>query len=460
MPSASDSHGERGMSERRSRRRFLQTTAGSALGVLAAPWVGAGILGANERLNIAGIGVGGKGASDVDHCSSQNIVALCDVDATRAKVNFDRFEKAKRFTDFRRLFDEMASQIDAVTVSTPDHTHTIISMTAMRLGKHVYCQKPLTHSIHEARLMRETATQTGIATQMGNQGHSHSYTRRLIELIQGGALGFVREVHVWTDRPIWPQGIERPKDRPKVPSDLDWDLWLGPARERPYHPAYVPFNWRGFWDFGTGALGDMACHNMDLAFTALDLRDPVTVEAKTSPVNDETAPKWSIITYHFPKRGDGQAVKLTWYDGGKKPPAGLVKGAELATNGSILVGDKDTLYVPHYWGGGRFVSGAKVSDFDSIRQSIPRRGGAEDDRILDREHHLEWIEACKGGAAARSNFDYSGPLTESVLLGNLAVRTGEKIEWDAENLVAKNSERASRLVRGAYREGWSLPEWV
>ncbi len=320
---------------------------------------------------------------------------------------------------------------------------------AMKLGKHVYCQKPLTHTVFEARQMAEVARQHKVATQMGNQGHCSPDTRRLVELIQAGALGKVSAIHVWTDRPgtWWPQGIERPKGTPPVPPTLDWDLWLGVAPPRPYHSAYVPFKWRGFWDFGTGALGDMACHCMDLAFFSLKLGAPASVEAQSSGVNEETAPNWSIITYDFP--GAGASTRLIWYDGGKKPAADLVKGGELSSNGIIMVGNKDTLHVPNYWGTGSFVSGAKVEDFKSIPETLPKPPGFE------RNHHQEWIEACKGGPKALSNFDYSGAMTEAVLLGNVALRAGRKILWDSKKLKVTNLPEANHYLRTEYRKGWS-----
>src|SRR3989449_6212318 len=410
------------------RRQFVKRTA-IVTGALSFPFVTRrNVLGANERLNIAGIGVGGKGASDISNVDYENISALCDVDEARGGESFNRYPKAKRYKDFRLMLEKEARNIDAVTVSTPDHMHAPVAIMAMKMGKHVYCQKPLTRAVHEARLMAESARTHKVATQMGNQGHSNPETRRLVELIQAGVLGKVREVHVWTDRPIWPQGIARPTDTPPVPKTLDWDLWLGVAPWRPYNPAYVPFKWRGFWDFGTGALGDMACHNMDLAFFSLGLRDPVGVAAESSGINNETAPKWSIITYEFHPRGEQPAAKMIWYDGGKKPSPELVKDTELSSNGIILIGDKDTLYVPNYWGAGKFLSGGKVEDFKDIPETLPKPPGFE------RNHHQEWLNACKGGPKALSSFDYRGPLTETVLLGNVASRVGKKILGDTKKL--------------------------
>jgi len=432
------------------RRQFVKRSAvvGAAL---AFPFVARRtVLGANNRLNIAGIGVGGKGASDIANVDNENIYALCDVDEARAAETSKKYPQAKWFKDFRVMLEKEGGNIDAVTVSTPDHMHALAALMAMKMGKHVYCQKPLTHTVHEARQMAEVARQHKVATQMGNQGHCHPDTRRLVELIQAGVLGKVGEIHVWTDRPgnWWPQGIERPKETPPVPPTLDWDLWLGAAPWRPYHPAYVPFKWRGLWDFGTGALGDMACHCMDLAFFSLKLGAPTSVQAQSSGVNNETAPSWSVITYEFPADGARPATKLIWCDGGKKPAADLVKGAELSSNGIVLVGDKDTLYVPNYWGAGSFLSGAKMEDFKNVPETLPKPPGFE------RNHHEEWLNACKGGPKALSNFDYAGPMTEAVLLGDVALRAGKKILWNSEKLTVTNAPEANQYLRTEYRKGW------
>ena len=343
------------------------------------------VFGANERLNIAAIGSGGKGQVDIDGCESQNIVALCDVDPGKAAHMFNRHAKAAKYADFRQMLEKEGKNIDAVTVSTPDHTHATAAAMAMRLGKHVYCQKPLTHSVLEARVLTDLARKHKVATQMGNQGHSNPDSRRYVELIQAGVLGDVKEVHIWTDRPIWPQGIGRPSGSPPVPKNVNWDLWLGPAPERPYHPAYHPFKWRGFWDFGTGAVGDMGCHNSDLAYWALNLRDPKTLEAVSSGINDETAPKWSIITYHFPQQGKRKPVKVVWYDGGKKPDSALARQKSLPGNGSILIGSKDSLYIPMYWGKGTFLSGATEADFKNVPETIEKPADFKIGRASCRE---------------------------------------------------------------------------
>ena len=437
-----------------SRRQFIPRAAFAA-GALAFPFFSArNVLGANSRLNIAAIGAGGKGSVDIGYCHGENVVALCDVDQRNAASTFKQFPGAKQFKDFRVMLEKEAKNIDAVTVSTPDHLHFHAAAMAMKLRKHVYVQKPLTHSIWEARTLTQLAKKMKVVTQMGNQGHSQVESRRLVELIQADVLGDVKEVHVWTDRPIWPQGIERPA-RLAVPDTLDWDLWLGPAPWREFHDGCVPFKWRAFWDFGTGALGDMGCHNMDLAFFALGLRDPSAVEATSSGVNTETAPKWSIITYEFPRRGGRAAVKLTWYDGGKKPDAALARQKELPGNGYVLVGSKDTLYVPNYWGRGSFLSGAKMEEFTKVPKKLPRLPGAEKDN--DAAQHLEWIAACKGEGKALASLDYAGPMTEAVLLGNVALRAGKRIEWDPKKLTVTNVPDANQFIRRDYRKGWESP---
>ncbi|MBI3853508.1 MAG: Gfo/Idh/MocA family oxidoreductase [Verrucomicrobia bacterium] len=436
-----------------SRRQFLKasTVIGSGLVVsgcqLGQPRaVIAKNISAGNKLNLGIIGAGGRGGDNLAGVSSENIVALCDVDESRAASSFGKFPEAKRYRDFRVMLEKEKS-LDAVVVSTPDHTHAVAAITAMRLGKHVYCEKPLTHSIYEARLMRTTAAKYQVATQMGNQGHAMDGTRRAVELVQAGVIGAVREVHVWSDRPIWPQAIDRPPDTPPVPPGLDWDLWQGPAAERPYHPAYLPFQWRGWWRFGTGALGDMACHNADAAFWALKLNYPISVEAEAPPQHPETAPAWSIIHYEFPARGGLPPVKLTWYDGGKKPVADLFDGQPIPTNGSLLVGEKGKLFAPD-WHADKFVllPKEKFADLKGPQPTIRRSPG----------HHQEWILACKGGPPALSNFDYAAVLTETVLLGNLALRVGKKIEWDAVTMKARNCPEADQFIRNEYRKGWKL----
>lgn len=393
----------------------------------------------NEKLNIGIIGAGGKGLENIAGVSSENIIAVCDVDDQRAAEGYKRLPDAKRYRDYRRMLDAEKS-LDAVVVTTPDHHHAPAAVMAMRLGKHVYCEKPLAHSISEARLMRKVAAEQKVATQMGNQGHSYDDTRRLVEVVRASVLGPVREVHVWTDRPIWPQGLERPSETPPVPSHLNWDLWLGPAPYRPYHSSYLPFNWRGWWDFGTGALGDMGCHNMDAAFWALKLEYPESVEAECSGANSETAPKWSIIRYQFPARGDMPPVSFTWHDGGKLPKARDEK--PLPKNGCMIVGEKGHISFKD-WNPNGFIihPEEKFKDFKGPEPQLPRSPG----------HYKEWIAACKGGPPALSNFDYAALLTETVLLGNVALRVGKKIRWDAKNMRAIGCPEADQFVRATYK---------
>jgi predicted dehydrogenase len=311
-----------------SRRRFIQTAAAASTTLILPRYVlGQGRdKSPSDKLNIAGVGIGGQGAHDLAQFEGHNIVALCDVDADYAGRTFARYPQARRHTDYRRMLEEQ-KDIDAVVIATPDHTHACIALAAMQAGKHVYCEKPLTHSVWEARQLPQAARENKVATQMGNQGQASEQSRRLCEMIADGAIGPVREVHVWTDRPsnglfneYWPQGINRPTDSPPVPSTLDWDLWLGPAPARPYHPAYLPFRWRGWWDFGTGALGDIGCHSLDPVFRALKLGRPDSVEASSTRVNGETFPLASMVTYQFPAREAMPPVKLVWYDGGLRPP--------------------------------------------------------------------------------------------------------------------------------------------
>ena len=436
-----------------SRRIFLSAAVGAAGAAMARPaWAKA--KSPNEKLNIAGVGIGGRGRSNLHECMGENIVALCDVDEKYAGKTFGEFPKAKRYKDFREMLEKQ-KDIDAVVIATPDHLHAIVSMTAIKMGKHVYCEKPLTRTIHESRALMKAAREHKVVTQMGIQGHSMDGIRLVTEWINDGAIGKVREVHIWTDRPAgwWPQGVDRPKDTPPAPDTLDWDLWLGPAPERPYNPAYCPFVWRGWWDFGCGALGDMACHLMDAPFSALELGYPTSVEASSTPVNDETAPLASTIRYEFPARGDTPPVSLTWYDGGIRPPRPeqLEDGRPMGnkTGGVLFIGDdgvimgsdenvQDPCLLP----------ASRMKDYKQPTPTIPRSKG----------QHIEWIEACKADKpeAALANFDYSSPLTEIVLLGNLSIRSRQKIRWDAANMTCTNAPDANQFVSSEYRKGWSL----
>ncbi|MCS7192536.1 MAG: Gfo/Idh/MocA family oxidoreductase [Armatimonadetes bacterium] len=403
---------------------------------------------ANEKLNLAFVGAGGRGAALIDEFANlgENIVALCDVDWRMSSGSFQKFPNAKRYYDFRKMLDEMHKEIDGVVVSTADHTHAIASIAAMKLGKHVYCEKPLTYCVYEARMMRKVSQEQKVATQMGNQGMASNWTRHLIEIIRSGAIGHVREVHLWTDRPIWPQGVDRPKDNPTVPNELNWDLWIGPAPYRPYHPIYHPFNWRGWIDFGTGALGDIGCHAFPLPFLALNLGYPTSVLAISSGHNSETFPKWSIVHYEFPARGDLPPVRLTWYDGGQRPSPDLLKdilkGEQIPENGHLFIGDKGIMF------NGRLLPADKFKDYKPPEPTLPR--------APQENHYLEWVQACKTGSPTMSNFEFAGLVTEVVLLGNVALLTGEKIEFVPLTMKAKGCPEADKYIRREYRKGWKL----
>jgi predicted dehydrogenase len=448
------------MSHQTTRRDFVKQTA--ALGT--AWWVGSQTSFALsksplEKINFACIGVDGKGSSDSNSAGGAgNIVALCDIDDARMARKAAAFSSAKKYNDYRIMFDEMGDKIDAVTVSTPDHSHAAASMMALNMKKHCFTQKPLTWSIYEARLLRETAKKMGVCTQMGNQGTAENRLRTDVEIVRSGAIGNVTEVHVWTNRPVWPQGTGRPSGSDPIPKTLHWDLFLGPAPERPYVAnVYHPFKWRGWLDFGTGALGDMACHTMNMPVMALDLFEPTSVVAETSGiVENESYPKYSVITYEFPQRGELPPCKMVWYDGGKRPPESLGMGEiKLPGRGSVLVGDKGTLVSHGDYAGQKtdLLPGKKFADFENPEQTLPRATGND-------AHFKEFAAAilAEKPEAAMSNFDYAGRLTETVLLGNLSLRAGgKKVEWDSENLKATNFDDQTPLaIQREYREGWTL----
>jgi predicted dehydrogenase len=450
------------------RRDFLKTGAAAGVGF----WIGNGLQadeparrpGPNDRLNVAVIGVGGRGGGNLGSvAATENIVALCDVDGRSNAQAYTRYPMATRHTDFRRMLEQQRN-IDAVVVSTPDHQHALASILAMRLGKHCYCEKPLTHDVWEARQMKLVAAEHRVATQMGNQGTAASGLRSGVEVIRSGAIGPVRELHVWTNRPIWPQGMTAALPAQEVPAGVHWDLWLGTAPERAYNANYMPFKWRGWWDFGTGAIGDMACHTMNLAFMALSLGAPTSVEATArQPVNDQAPPEGCTIIYNFPARrveaGSGYAqatelppVRMTWYERGF--PArelfrgGLAEGQNPSGSGSLLIGQNGTMYSPSDYGSAwRLLPAEQFRDYKAPAAVLPRSPG----------HHAEWIRACKGGPAALSNFvDYASILTEAALLGNVALRAGSRIEWDTANLRVTNNADANRFVRRQYRPGWEI----
>jgi hypothetical protein len=445
------------------RRSFLakSATAGSsAMFVSRSVLGGSGQPAPSDRLNIAGVGIGGMGGADLEDMETENIVALCDVDWDYAASRFQRYPNAKRYRDFREMLDKQ-KDIDAVVVGTPDHNHAVVAMAAMKAGKHVYVEKPMAYSVQEARALRDYARQAKLATQMGNQGHAMESIRLLCEWIWDGAIGPVREVHAWTPHPVWPQGLDRPTDTPPVPANLDWDLWLGPAPARPYHPVYHPAQWRGWWDFGTGGLGDMGCHILDHTFWALKLGAPESVQASCSifvpkglnwnkKLNTESYPQASIVRYKFPARGDMPAVKVVWYDGGLMPerPEELEPGRKMGDQygGAVYIGDKGKIMTGSHGANGlRIIPESKMAEYQKPPKTLPRSIG----------HRQEWIAACKGQGAPGSNFEYAAGLTEFVLLGNIALRLwDQKLEWNGEKFT--NSEEANGYLGREFRKGWTL----
>jgi predicted dehydrogenase len=413
----------------------------------------------SEKVSIAGVGIGGQGGHDIDQFKDQNIVALCDVDWRHASRTFRRYPDAKKYKDFREMLDKEDKSIDGVVVGTPDHLHAIVSMAAIKRDKHVYCEKPLTHTVREAKLLAEAAREHDVATQMGNQGQAGEGVRLLCETIWDGAIGQVHEVHIWTDRPLngtnkwyWPQGIGRPEGEDPIPDTLDWDLWVGPAPMRPYvgNRTYNPFVWRGWWDFGTGALGDIGCHSLDPVFRALKLGYPTSVGACCTLVNDETYPVASRVTYEFPARGDLAPVTLHWYDGGMKPPRPpeLGDGRRWDTNGALYIGEKGKMY------NGRLLPESRQREYGKPPRKLERSPG----------HYEEWVVACKGGKPAGSNFpDHAGLLAQVVLMGNIALRPDlkdklleTKLLWDTKQFKFTNMPEANQYLTKEYRQGWAI----
>lgn len=485
------------------RRRFIRTTASSAAAFTIIPSYavsGLGHIAPSDKLNIAGIGIGGKGKVNLQNMVGQNIVALSDVDWDYATPVFQLYPRAKRYKDFREMLEKQ-KDIDAVVVATPDHTHAIAAVAAMKGGKHVYVQKPLTHSVGEARLLTETAGQTGVVTQMGNEGHSDDTVYEVAEIIQSGILGDIKEAHAWTNRPIWPQGLERPKETEKIPETLDWELFLGPAAYRPYHSAYTPWSWRAWWDFGTGALGDMGCHILDVPFYALNLKYPVRVEASSTICNTESAPEASRVEYTFPARTNleycnSPEVKVTWHDGGLMPPRPkeLPDGEPMGGwgGGNLFIGSKGKLVCDYYGRDWKLLLPDHDKPVTKVR--LPRYA---DDPLGGGRHEMQWVRACMKGkdgiTLTSSNFDYAGPLSEMVLMGNLAIRLqglNRPLQWDGETMKFTNispddkfkiitshqykkingqpqfhtdwtedlsaAEMANEWIKHTYREGWEI----
>jgi predicted dehydrogenase len=477
-------------SKPRSRREFIKTSALAAGAItFGVPALVRG-QNLNSKVNIAGVGINGKGASDIEACAKENIVAICDVDENRSADKVAKYPGVRFFTDYRKMLEEMGSSIDAVNIATPDHTHAVIASAAMRLGKHVYCQKPLTQTIYEARFLRDLAREHKIISQMGNHGSAADGLRRAVEVIQSGIIGHAKEVHVWTNRPIWPQGLPRPKGADPIPQGLDWDLWIGTAPMRPFKKdVYHLFNWRGWMDFGTGALGDMACHTVNMPYRALRFGAPSSVEAETSVMNGDSYPLSSRIRFEFPARGTATdqkeanvipATTLWWYDGGKpkagdpyrhdescKPAKEITADVaafrgEVPRAGCLIIGEKGQIFSPDDYGAEFFIKLNDEKSFTSyknhpavkeIPQSIPRNPFKSGDG-----QHLEWIAAIKENKPEQcySRFDIAAELTEIMLLGCVAIHVGKKIEWDSAAMRVTNASEAAQFIKRENRAGWAL----
>jgi predicted dehydrogenase len=459
------------MSASTNRREFLKT--GAALGV--GFWIAsreaaaqtAPTTGPSQQLNFACVGVAGKGDGDSNHVAALgNIAAICDVNDKNLDKKAQAYPSARKFNDFREMFDQMGDKIDAVTVSIPDHCHALVAMMAIKAGKHVYCQKPMTHTLAEARTLQVAARQYNVVTQMGNQGTAGDEFRRGVEILRAQMLGPVKEVHVWTNRPIWPQSpdiMARPTDTPPVPADLHWDLFLGPAPERPYNPAYQPFNWRGWWDFGTGALGDMGCHTVNLPFMGLRLEHPTSVLGKAGDLNPETYPSWAKVEFQFPARGEMPPVKLVWWEGHKDraktkrniPGHDITRGFDLPESGSLMIGENGMMMsISDYGDGQRLIFNSDSAGFTGPpSETLPRLHQGD----VDQAQKNEWVAAIQGHGTPMSHFDYAGLLTETILLGNVAIRESQtKLEWDAANMKFPNHPDAEKWLTYDYRKGYSL----
>lgn len=473
--------------KKQSRRRFIRNSSLAAAGYFIVPRhvLGKGFLAPSDKLNIAGIGVGGKGRSDIAEFfkgGKANIVALCDVDDRQAVESRKAFPKAPYYRDFREMLEKEHKNIDAVSISTPDHTHAVATIAAMQLGKHVYTQKPLTHDIYEARVLTEAAKKYKVVTQMGNQGASGEGVRKAQEIINAGLIGDVQNAYAWTNRPVWPQGIPTPTGQHEIPKELDWDLWLGPAKKIDYNPAYLPFNWRGWWAFGTGALGDMACHIMDPIYRILPILYPDSVECSVATVwkemwndtqNPDACPPSSIIHLNYPRTDGKGNIKVSWFDGGLLPqrPDELLPEEAFGSwdGGVLLIGTKGKLLLDCYGENPRLLPTRLMKEKQLPQPKIQR---------VKEGHYQQWVNACiegHGKGKTSSPFEYAGPFTESILIGNLAIRsflyknpklTGwgdkwlgrKKLLWDAKNMKITNFDDANQFVRSEYREGWELTD--
>lgn len=468
-----------------SRRKFIQQTSLAAAGFMIVPRhvLGKGYIAPSDKLNIAGIGAGGKGQSDLAEFAKSphvNVVALCDVDDRQAVASRKKFTNAPYYKDFREMLAKEHKNIDAVSVSTPDNTHAVATIAAMQLGKHVYTQKPLTHDIYEARMLTEAAKKYKVVTQMGNQGASGDGVRRSKELVGAGLIGDVHTAYAWTNRPVWPQGIPTPTGKHDLPAELNWDLWQGPAKSIDYNPAYLPFNWRGWWAYGTGALGDMACHIMDPIYRILPILYPDSVECSVATVwremwndsqNLDACPPSSIIHLNYPRTDGKGNIKVSWYDGGLLPqrPDELLPEEAFGNwdGGVLLIGTKGKLLMDCYGANPRLLPTKLMKESNLPGETIPR---------VKEGHYLQWVNACIAGYGkmeTSSPFEFAGPFTESILIGNLAIRSWmlknpklkgwedkylgrKKLIWDAKNMRITNFEEANQFVKREYREGWSL----
>ena len=434
------------MANRLDRRSFLRQSAALMGGAtivgqnLQAGPVSLRRVSANEKLNIGIIGTANRASDNINGVQGENIVAVCDIDDSYLARATEAFPKAQAFTDFRKMLDK--GGLDAVVISTPDHMHVPASVAALKHGLHVYCEKPLSHTVWEARTVARLAAEKKLATQMGTQIHATDNYRRVVEHIRAGAIGRVTQAHVWVGK-TW-SGGERPTDTPPVPPGIHWNQWLGPAPERPYNPTYLPANWRRWWDFGNGTLGDMGCHHVDLPYWALALTAPTKIEAEGPPVHPETTPEWMVVKYDFPANGDRPPLQLTWYDGGRRPELLEKPGMPAWGDGTLFVGEKGMLLADY----DRCVllPEENFKGFKAPEPTIPRSIG----------HYAEWIQACKTGSPTTCSFDYSGPLTETILLGMVAYRVGKPITWDPQNLKCPNAPEADRFLKRQYRSGWEL----